>query len=90
MKKIEMLRVRSTSEAVSEAMPSIMASIEDLSSVLDVSDVQIMEHTIYQGDIAVFILWEKSGVPEKSEGGLMIAERLQEIGALNHFVWLAK
>ncbi len=90
MEKIEMVRVRSTPEAVSEAMPTIKKRIDSLRRELVAGDIRVMQHNTYLGDISVFIVWDSDRGSEKSREGLLMAEILQEIGAQNHFIWLSK
>ena len=90
MEKVEMVRVRSTPEAVCDAMSSITECLENMRTTTSASDIKIFRLSRYEGDLAVFIFWDHSTTREKSREGLMVAEILQQIGAFNHFVWVTK
>ena len=48
-----------------------------------------MQHAIYEGDLAVVLVWIARGHrPVKSREGLMIAEQLQRLGSVDHAVWI--
>lgn len=88
MKKIEMVRVRSSRRTITEIMPFLIDYLREIKASLPENDVKVMHHGLNQGDIAVFIVRQDIRDRHKSREGLLIAEILHEIGALTHSVWL--
>ena len=88
MKKLEMIRVRSTPNATDEILSLLTDHINSLQEGSKSFEIKLMQHGRYYGDIAILIIWESAKNPNKSREGLLIAEVLQEIGALSHIVWL--
>lgn len=90
MKKLEMIWVRSTPNAIADTLPRLTDHIDNLGEKPESFEIKTMKHGQNQGDIAVFIVWKSTGNSEKSREGLLVAELLQEIGALSHIVWMTE
>ena len=88
MKKIEMIRVRSSLNTITEVMPSLIDYTEKMKMGLLEGEVEIMHHSLNKGDLAVFLVWENARDQRKSREGVLVAEILQDFGALTHVIWL--
>ncbi len=88
MKWIEMIRVRSSAATLEKVMPSLVTEIDQINVLAEQVEAFIMQHAIYNGDLSIVIVWKDGQPPEKSPQGLMFADRLQQIGTVDHAVWL--
>jgi hypothetical protein len=88
MKWIELIRVRSSVAALQEAMPSLQKHINEIEEATNGAETFFMQHAIYNGDLAVVVVWMNGMKPDQTREGLMIAERLQELGSIDHAVWV--
>lgn len=88
IKWIEQIRVRSSAETLQEALPALTAQIEELSSSASDAETFFMQHALYDGDLAVVVVWHTDVPPAKTREGLMVAAKLQELGAIDHAVWI--
>jgi hypothetical protein len=88
MKWIELIRVRSSLAALQEAMPSLQKYIKGIEEATNGAETFFMQHALYDGDLAVVVVWMNGVKPEQTREGLMIAERLQELGSIDHAVWI--
>ena len=88
MKWIELIRVRSSVAALQEAMPSLKTQIKEIEEATNGAETFFMQHALYDGDLAVVVVWMNGVKHEQTREGLMIAERLQELGSVDHAVWI--
>ena len=88
MNWIELIRVRSSASALTEAMPSLSNLIDEIEKSVTEAETFFMQHALYDGDLAVVIVWHSDVKPQKTREGLMIAERLEELGSIDHAVWI--
>ena len=88
MKWIEMIRVRSSAATLEKVMPSLVTEIDQINVLAEQVEAFIMQHALYDGDLSIVIVWKDGQPPEKSPQGLMLADRLQQVGTLDHAVWL--
>ena len=88
MKWIEMIRVRSSAVALEEVMPSLETKVNQINESAQQVEVFVMKHALYDGDLSLVVVWKNDQPPEKSRQGLMFAERLQQIGTVDHAVWI--
>lgn len=88
MKWIELIRVRSSVKTLQEAMPSLEEQVQEIENALPDAETFFMRHAIYDGDLSVAIVWRNDAEPQQSVEGLMIAERLQNLGSIDHAVWI--
>ncbi len=47
-----------------------------------------MRHGLYDGDLAVVVVWVNEVEPQKTREGLMVAQRLSNFGSVDHAVWI--
>ena len=85
---IEMIRVRSTALMLEESMETIQLIVKDMDDNIRGAHPFFMQHALYDGDLAVVIIWNNSLKPEKSREGLMLVNRLEKLGAVDHAVWI--
>ena len=88
IKWIELIRVRSSAAALSEAMPSLLGQVNEVEKVASGAETFFLQHALYDGDLAVVVVWRNNVEPNKTREGLMVAERLQELGPVDHAVWV--
>ncbi len=87
MKWIELIRVRSSVGVLQEAMPLLQKQIQEIEKTAK-AETFFMQHALYDGDLAVVVMWLNEIRPQKTREGLMIAEWLQELGTVDHAVWI--
>ena len=87
-KWIEQIRVRSSIKTLREAMPSLERQIKDIEASSDGAETFFMKHAQYDGDLTVVLVWMNNVVPQQTHEGLMVAEHLQELGPIDHAVWI--
>ena len=88
MKWIEVIRVRSSAAALMEAIPSLKKEISEINSSASAKEVFMAQHAIYDGDLSVVLVWNNEVNPLKTREGLLLAERLQNLGPVDHAVWI--
>lgn len=88
MKWIELIRVRSSAVSLEEAMPSLLKLVKEVEDASNDAETFFMQHAIYDGDLAIVIVWLNDTDPHKTHQGLIIAERVQELGSVEHAVWI--
>ncbi len=69
-------------------MPSIQKKIKEIEKAPNGAETFFMQHALYDGDLAVVVVWMNGVKPDRTREGLMIAERLQELGTIDHAVWI--
>lgn len=87
-KWIELIRVRSSMSALSEAMPSLSSLVGEIEKSVTEAEIFFMQHALYDGDLAVVVVWRTDLKPLKTREGLMVAEHLQRLGTVDHAVWI--
>lgn len=87
-KWIELIRVRSSDAALSEAMPTLEANVREIESSLGDGETFFLKHALYDGDLAVVLVWMNGAPPKKSREGLILAEQLGQLGSVDHAVWI--
>ncbi len=85
---VEAIRVRSSATALEKAATALNNEVKKINELVSVEKAFIMQHAKYDGDLIVFMLWNNEVKPDKTREGLMIAERLQELGTIDHAVWI--
>lgn len=88
MKWIEQIRVRSSVSALQDAMPSLRIRVKEIETAAGEAEVFFMQHALYQGDLAIVLVWINEIDPRKTHEGMMVAERLLELGPIDHSVWI--
>ncbi|MEL6180119.1 MAG: hypothetical protein AAFS10_14260 [Myxococcota bacterium] len=88
MKWIELIRVRSSEEMLRTALPELEEQVEGIATATANAETFILQHALYEGDLAVAIVWRTDTKPAKSREGLLVAIGLQGLGAIDHAVWL--
>ena len=88
MKWIEQIHVRSSSAALQEAMPGVLEQLGRIEETAESAETFIMQHALYEGDLAVVVVWHDDIAPQKTREGLMVAMMLQRLGPVDHAVWV--
>ena len=88
MKWIEQIRVRSSEAALAEAMPSLLQQVTKIDESVADAETFVMRHGLYDGDLAVVVVWTGDIEPRKTREGLMVAQLLAESGSVDHAVWV--
>ena len=89
MKWMEMVRLRSSDGGHSAALDAVTSQLEEIRSVLPATEVFLLQHALYEGDIAAVLVWNNEGLPAQTREGLLIAETLRRFGVVDHAVWRA-
>ena len=87
-KWIELIRVRSSADVLQEAISALRDQIDVIESSASDAETFFMQHALYDGDLAVVIVWYRETPAKKTREGLMIAAKLQELGSTDHAVWI--
>ncbi len=85
---IEQIRVRSTAPALEAALPTLHQHVAEIDASLAATKSFVLQHALYEGDLAVVLVWPGDTAPVKSREGLMIAGQLQQLGSVDHAVWI--
>jgi hypothetical protein len=88
MKWIKIIRVRSFAPAMDEIMPPLITEINLINESAEQVEAFVMQHALYDGDLSLLVVWKDGQPPEKSRLGLMFADGLQQIGTVDHAVWI--
>ena len=88
LKWIELIRVRSSAEALRQVLPALQAQVAGIDASNDGAETALLQHALYVGDLAVVVVWRTEDEPAKTREGLLVAERLQRLGAIDHAVWI--
>lgn len=88
MKWVELVRVRSSVPSLTRAMPALRALVADLGEADPGAEAQVLRHGLYDGDLAVVVVWRTETAPAKSRAGVLVAEWLQRLGPVDHAVWV--
>lgn len=88
LKWIELIRVRSSFEILQEVLPKLQNLINDIQNGSNEAEIFFMQHGLYDGDCAAVIVWCNNLAPQKSREGLIIAEKMLELGSIDHAVWI--
>ena len=88
MKWIELIRVRSSEPALRAAMPTLRSQVSEIESTITDAELFFMNHALYDGDLAVAVVWRSSAEPHKTREGLVIVSHLQRLGPIDHAVWI--
>ncbi len=87
-KWIELIRVRASAPVLEEAMPGLKALVDEVQAAAPGGETFFMQHALYDGDLAVVVVWKDGPAPQKSVMGQVLAARLQELGPVDHAVWI--
>lgn len=87
MNWIEMIRARSSASALQEAGEMLKEQVSAIKGAAGLSDVVVLRHALYDGDLAVLLVWKNGCAPVKSREGMVLAESLQHLGSVDHAVW---
>lgn len=89
MKWVEMIRLRSTSSGLLAGLPTILEQVKQINDVSGAKDAMVLKHALYDGDLAVVLVWENGRDPVRTREGLLLAEGLGRYGMVDHGVWCA-
>ncbi len=88
MKWIELVRVRSSETALRAALPALRAQVGEIDDSGADAEAHFMQHALYDGDLAVLLVWRSRAEPHKTREGLMVANSLRRLGSVDHAVWI--
>ena len=88
MKWIELIRVRSSEGVLRAAMPELQGQVRAIEGSVSDAKTFFFQHALYDGDLAVVVVWRSKAKPRKTREGLMVAEQLRKLGSVDHAVWL--
>ncbi|MEM7310866.1 MAG: hypothetical protein AAF682_29615 [Planctomycetota bacterium] len=87
-KWIELIRVRASQSVLQAAMPSLRTQVEEIEAASDVAETYFLQHALYDGDLAVVLVWRERPAVEQTREGHLVAEALQRLGSVDHAVWV--
>ena len=87
MKWMELIRVRSTPASLEQALPRVQEHLHQLERS-EPAETFFLRHALYDGDLAVVVVWRNDETPHKTRAGLMLAHNLVRLGSVDHAVWI--
>lgn len=87
-KWIELIRTRSSGTVLQAAMPSLEQHVREIVTTARSAETFFLKHALYDGDLAVVVVWRNKIAPRKTREGLLVAEQLQRLGSIEHAVWI--
>ncbi len=87
-KFIELIRVRSSAMELGAVVPGLQTMVAEIGESESPAETFILQHALYDGDLAVVIVWPNSDTPETTREGLLVADFLARIGSVDHAVWV--
>ena len=87
-KWVELIRVRSNAEALAVAMPDLQNQLSELRAPREGGDAMLLQHALYDGDLAVVLVWQDHAAPRRTRSGLLVAQQLERLGSVDHAVWV--
>lgn len=69
-------------------MPGVEAQVRELDASLADAETLVVQHALYDGDLAVVVVWRNDRAPQKSREGLLVAAQLERLGSIDHAVWV--
>ena len=88
MKWIEFIQVRSSPLALKGYLPLLTSELDKLKHSEIGVETFVMQHGLFDGDMAIVLLWNNKKSPVKTREGLLLAELLQQCGQTAHAVWI--
>ncbi len=88
MKWIEVVRVRSSSAALEEAIPFLKKTLHEIRASSKAKETFMAQHALYSGDLSVVVVWNNEEEPVKTRDGMLLAQQLQCFGPVDHAVWI--
>ncbi len=85
---VEQVRVRSTPPVLEAALPALLGQVAEVDASHASAKAMVLQHAFYEGDLAVVLVWPHDIRPEKTREGLMIAEQFEQLGSVDHAVWI--
>ena len=85
---IEQIRVRSTAPALEAALPTLQQQVAEIDASHAATKSFVVQHALYEGDLAVVMVWPADTPPAKTREGLLVAEQLERLGSVDHAVWV--
>jgi hypothetical protein len=89
MKWIEMVRARASCGMLEKGMPDIVKQVDEIRKTPGIADVMVLKHALFEGDLAVVLLWDNDHEPGRTPEGMVLAGNLKNIGLVDHGVWTA-
>ena len=87
VKWIEQIRLRSSASALLAVAPDLQDRLQNLSRPHANAEAFVLQHAVYDGDLAVVVVWQADGPPQKSREGHLVADQLRRLGTVDHSVW---
>ena len=87
-KWIELIRVRSSETRLRAALPTLETQVRDIEAAAEGAETHFLRHALYDGDLAVVVIWRNTREPRASREGLLVAESLKRLGSVDHAVWV--
>lgn len=88
MKWVEMIRVRSSATTLEEALPDLEIILKEINTTSAVKEAFLANHGLYEGDLSAVVIWDNDITPTKSKEGLVLADKLTNLGPVDHAVWI--
>lgn len=87
MKWVELIRLRASAHTLAAVLPGLEAQVAELHRTHTGVEAMLLEHALYDGDLAVVIVWHSATTPKESRPGLLLADQLRTLGSVDHAVW---
>jgi len=87
MKWVELIRLRANATTLHAVLPGLEEQVAELHHAHADVEAMVLEHALYDGDLAVVIVWHNTASPKESRPGLLLADQLRTLGSVDHAVW---
>ena len=88
LKWLELIRVRSSVATLEGAAPALRRNVNELGGSVPDAEILFLRHGLYDGDLAIAIVWRTRETPKRTQLGAVLASELQTLGSVDHAVWI--
>ncbi len=88
MKWMEIVRMRSSETGLTAAWSSLEDAVSEVRQVKGLDEAFILQHAMYNGDLAIVLVWDNERQPVKTREGILIAEQSKRHGSVEHAIWI--
>ncbi len=76
MKWIELIRIRSSASTLQAVLPSLQEQIKAIEASAPEAATFFLQHALYDGDLAVVVVWKNEAKQQKTTAGLMVVDQI--------------
>ena len=88
MKWLEIVRMRSSEAGITAAWSSLEDAVRKVKKEEGLDEAFILQHAMYNGDLAIVLIWDNERCPVKTQEGILLAEQSKRHGSVEHAIWI--